>query len=97
MPLWKYAGNRGLSFLKNATFKTSLSEFHSGLRVYNAHIFNTMPFKKFSNDFVFDSEVIAWLIVTAPGKDWWGLSAGSFTSASKNQRTPLYLSGRGTG
>ena len=62
MPLWKYAGNRFLTTLQNITFRTRLSEFHSGLRAYNATLLKKVPFEKFSNDFVFDSQMIAWHI-----------------------------------
>ena len=60
MPLWKYVGNRFLTRLQNWVFKTQLSEFHSGLRAYNATLLSRMPIETFSDDFVFDAEVIAW-------------------------------------
>jgi glycosyltransferase involved in cell wall biosynthesis len=62
MPIWKYVGNRFLTTFQNLVFGTKLSEFHSGLRAYPAKIFKTMPYQRFSDDFVFDSEVIAWLV-----------------------------------
>jgi hypothetical protein len=39
-----------------------MSEYHTGLRVYNIKLLQAMPYKKFSDDFVFDSQVIAWAI-----------------------------------
>lgn len=62
MPIWKYISNHFLTFFQNLVFQTRLSEFHSGLRVYNARILSKMPFEKFSEGFVFDSETIAWLV-----------------------------------
>lgn len=62
MPWWKYWGNRFLTVLQNTVFGTRLSEFHSGLRVYRADVLRAMPYQTFSDRFVFDSEVIAWLI-----------------------------------
>lgn len=62
MPWWKYASNRFLTFVQNLIFCTSMSEFHSGLRAYRAEIFSKIPYRNFSNGFVFDSEVIAWLL-----------------------------------
>lgn len=62
MPWWKYCGNRFLTVLQNAVFGTRLSEFHSGLRIYRADVLRAMPYQTFSDRFVFDSEVIAWLI-----------------------------------
>lgn len=60
MPWWKRAGNRFLSALQRFVFGSELSEFHSGLRIFRADILSTMPYEKFSNDFVFDSQFIAW-------------------------------------
>jgi len=62
MPLWKYMGNKLLTTMQNFVYQTSLSEFHSGLRAYKAEIFNKIPYHQFSDDFVFDSEIIAWLV-----------------------------------
>lgn len=62
MPIWKYAGNYFLTLMQNLFFRTAMSEFHSGLRAYRAEIFSKMPYHLFSDDFVFDSEVIAYLI-----------------------------------
>ncbi len=59
MPWWKYLSNRFLTFLQNRTFRTNLSEFHSGLRGYDARSLASLPYRGFSDDFVFDSEVIA--------------------------------------
>lgn len=61
MHVWRYLGNRFLTLLQNTTFHTRLSEFHSGLRAYDARVFERMPYHTFSDNFVFDSEVIAWL------------------------------------
>ena len=60
MPVWKYTGNRLLTALQNITFRSALSEFHSGLRAYDARLFREMPYASFSDEFVFDSEIIAW-------------------------------------
>ena len=60
MPWWKRASNKFLSFLQRKVFSSGLSEFHSGLRIFNPKILEEMPIDKFSNDFVFDSQFIAW-------------------------------------
>jgi glycosyltransferase involved in cell wall biosynthesis len=59
MPWWKYVSNRFLTITENLILGTHLSEFHSGLRAYNAHTLAAIPFQTFSDDFVFDSEMIA--------------------------------------
>jgi len=58
MPMWKYVSNRILTFFQNIVLRTKLSEFHSGLRAYDARILRTIPYNSFSDDFVFDAEMI---------------------------------------
>jgi len=60
MPFWRYSSNRFLTWLQNITFGAHLAEFHSGLRLYRASMIERMPFASFSDDFVFDSQTIAW-------------------------------------
>ena len=60
MPFWKILGNQFLSMWQRIIFKSSLSEFHSGLRIFRADILNQMPYENFSDNFVFDSQVLAW-------------------------------------
>jgi glycosyltransferase involved in cell wall biosynthesis len=62
MPRWKYVSNRSLTICQNAVFGTRLSEFHSGLRAYRASVLAGVPYETFSEGFVFDSEIIAWLV-----------------------------------
>lgn len=58
MPLYKYIFNRFLTFLENLVLGLNLSEYHTGLRAYNRRVLETLPFKNFSNDFVFDSQFL---------------------------------------
>jgi len=62
MPLYKFVGNRVLTIAQNALLGSSLSEFHSGYRVYDVKALSTLPFHLNSNDFHFDTEVIIQLI-----------------------------------
>lgn len=62
MPWWKYCGNRLLTFFQNKVYGMSLTEYHSGLRAYSRELVMRMPYHDFSDDFVFDSEVIAWTL-----------------------------------
>jgi glycosyltransferase involved in cell wall biosynthesis len=59
MPKWKYLANVYLTALENATFYMYLTEYHSGLRAYSRRYIETANFPANSNDFVFDSEIIA--------------------------------------
>lgn len=59
MPPWKYAANRVLTALENLVFGTRLTDGHSGFRAYSRRLLTTVPFLLNSDDFVFDSQVIA--------------------------------------
>jgi len=59
MPVYKYIGNRFLTTLQNLVFRLNLSEYHTGLRAYKVDFLKKIPFKKNSNWFVFDSQILA--------------------------------------
>jgi glycosyltransferase involved in cell wall biosynthesis len=59
MPKWKYLANIYLTAVENATFYMYLTEYHSGLRAYSRRYLETVNFPANSDDFVFDSEIIA--------------------------------------
>jgi glycosyltransferase involved in cell wall biosynthesis len=59
MPKWKYLANIFLTAVENATFYMYLTEYHSGLRAYSRRYLETVAFMADSDDFVFDSEIIA--------------------------------------
>jgi len=61
MPLWKYLANIFLTKIENLFLGLKLTEYHSGFRAYHSKILKTIPFKKFSDDFVFDTEIIVQL------------------------------------
>ena len=58
MPLYKFVGNRILTFLQNRVLRASLKEFHSGYRVYSAAALAALPFERNSNDYHFDTEIL---------------------------------------
>jgi glycosyltransferase involved in cell wall biosynthesis len=58
MPLYKYLGNRLLSFIENICLGQNMGEFHSGFRAYRREVLETIPFDRFSDDFVFDSQFL---------------------------------------
>jgi 2-polyprenyl-3-methyl-5-hydroxy-6-metoxy-1,4-benzoquinol methylase len=62
MPLYKFVGNRILSWFQNRMLGTSLSEFHSGYRVYSVGALRKIPFEFNTNDFHFDTEIIVQLV-----------------------------------
>jgi len=59
MPKWKYLANIFLTAIENAVFYMYLTEYHSGLRAYSRRYLQTVNFQMNSDDFVFDSEIIA--------------------------------------
>jgi len=59
MPLYKYISNRFLTFLENLVFRKHLSEYHTGMRAYSRRFIKTVPFLLNSDNFVFDTEIIA--------------------------------------
>jgi len=58
MPLYKYVGNKVLTHIENAALGTSLSEFHSGYRLYSCHALKRIPFEQNTHDFHFDTQII---------------------------------------
>lgn len=62
MPLYKYAGNKILTGIQNRLLGTSLSEFHSGYRLYSVEALARIPFDRNTNDFHFDTEIIIQLV-----------------------------------
>jgi glycosyltransferase involved in cell wall biosynthesis len=62
MPLYKRIGNRVLTAVQNRVLRTSLSEFHTGYRVYSVKALERIPFERNTNDFHFDTEIIIQLL-----------------------------------
>ncbi len=58
MPLYKYVFNRMLTFAENVMTGAKLSEYHTGLRAYSRKVLQTIPYKKNSDDFIFDNQVL---------------------------------------
>ncbi len=59
MPLYRYVSNKILTSMENAALRTSFSELHSGYRAFSRRFLETVPFMRNSDDFVFDTQVIA--------------------------------------
>jgi glycosyltransferase involved in cell wall biosynthesis len=63
MPYYKFIGNKILTWLENKLLRTSLSEFHSGYRIYSVEALKRVPFDRNTNDFHFDTEIIAQFVI----------------------------------
>lgn len=59
MPWWKYVANIFLTAVANVAFQRYLTEIHSGFRAYSRKYVETVRFEENSDDFVFDTEIIA--------------------------------------
>jgi len=59
MPLYKIVANRFLTLCENLVLGLRLSEAHTGFRAYRRQVLETIPFLLNSDDFVFDSQIIA--------------------------------------
>jgi len=58
MPLYKFFGNRILTSMQNKLSGLSLSEYHSGYRLYSTHALRKVPFQSFTNNWHFDTQII---------------------------------------
>ena len=58
MPLYKYISNRFLTVVENIILGLNLSEYHTGFRAYRRNVLETLPLNAFSDDFVFDQEIL---------------------------------------
>lgn len=58
MPWYKYLLNRLLTPIENTILGVNFSEHLSGFRAYKRKVLETLPYKKFSDDFVFDQQLM---------------------------------------
>jgi glycosyltransferase involved in cell wall biosynthesis len=63
MPLWKYIANRALTAFENLMLGAKLSEYHTGYRAYSRALLEQTKWAQNSNDFVFDNEMLAQIIL----------------------------------
>jgi glycosyltransferase involved in cell wall biosynthesis len=59
MPRWKYYANVFLTACANVVFLRYFTEIHSGLRAYSRRYLETVRLEANSDDFIFDTEIIA--------------------------------------
>ena len=62
MPRYKYFANRFLTEFQNLIFNKRLSEYHTGYRAFSKNILETLNYEKYSNNFVFDNQMLADII-----------------------------------
>ncbi len=58
MPLYKFVGNKILTFVQNRLAGTRFSEWHSGYRAYSTHALRTLDLARLTNSWHFDTQII---------------------------------------
>ncbi len=58
MPKYKYFFNRLLTLFENIVTGYNLSEWHTGMRAYSREVLEKIDWHQFSDDFVFDSQML---------------------------------------
>ena len=58
MPLYKYFGNRFLTFFENFVLGKKLSEYHTGYRAFSKKVLESLPLEENSDNFIFDNEML---------------------------------------
>lgn len=58
MPLYKYYGNKILTFTENMLIGGDFSEFHSGYRAYSVQALRTIPLDEMTSNWHFDTQII---------------------------------------
>jgi Glycosyl transferase family 2 len=58
MPLYRYIGNRLTTIAENLMLGSRFTELHSGLRAYTRRCLLSLPFLRYSDDFLFDSQLL---------------------------------------
>lgn len=59
MPVYKYIANRLLTAFQNLCTGAKLSEYHTGYRAFHATVLRQLPLQQFSDDFIFDNELLS--------------------------------------
>lgn len=63
MPFYKYVSNRALTLFENLCLGNKLSEYHTGYRIYASKVLREIDFEQYSEDFVFDNQMLAEIIL----------------------------------
>ena len=87
MPYYKRIGNKILTFILNLVCNTSFSETHSGFRAYRLCFVKKINYSKFSNDHLFDTQILCDLI----SKGYKVLETNCSTIYNANTRSMSFL------
>ncbi len=103
MPWWKYLANRVLTLIENRCLGAKLSEYHTGFRAFSRSILEALPIETYSDDFIFDNEMLADLLqerylvgeISCPTKYFQEASSINFHRSIQYGFGVLRVSGRG--
>ncbi len=59
MPWWRFIANIALTMIEDSVLHLGLSEYHTGYRAYSREVLQSIPWQKNSDNYVFDTEMIA--------------------------------------
>jgi glycosyltransferase involved in cell wall biosynthesis len=76
MPVYKYVSNRILTLIENILINQKLSEYHTGYRAFSREVLDRLPIEENSDDFVFDSQMVAQAV-------YFGFRVGEITSPTR--------------
>jgi glycosyltransferase involved in cell wall biosynthesis len=62
MPLYKYIGNRFLTFFQNLLCNQKLSEYHTGYRAFSREVLDNINYTSNSDDFIFDNQMLVQIL-----------------------------------
>jgi len=62
MPWWRYVANRGLTLFQNLVLGAKLSEYHTGYRAFSRELLARAPLERFDDDFIFDNQMLVWVL-----------------------------------
>ncbi|MDX2303497.1 MAG: glycosyltransferase family 2 protein [Microscillaceae bacterium] len=62
MPLYKFLGNRFLTWFQNLMLNRRLAEYHTGYRAYRREVLEKINFEQNSDDFIFDNQMLSQII-----------------------------------
>ena len=83
MPLYKFIGNRFLTFFQNLMLNRRLAEYHTGYRAFSKEVFERIAFMDNSDGFIFDNQLISQIIYAGFEVGEMSCPANYFDGASK--------------
>jgi len=76
MPVYKYIGNRFLTFFQNILVGYKLSEYHTGYRAFSSKLLHSISLEQNSDKFIFDNQMLLQIIAK-------GFSIGEVTCPTR--------------